>query len=205
MALTPDAAVARWPTVPWTVDHRGRLSKRGRRLRDGRVGPQYTPCLRLLHLFLGHSPMPFPPHPHPAPATYGLVSLAVLLCVQCKTPINLMQPVPFSAATPTAHPFLSVMEAGCVQGSSRRKFSRWMRKGLIQASPSHFAPTGGGGGGWPCPRPLPPPHQGCSHQLFQTTDEANVQNLQCPFCLHLFYKNIILKNIKSVPPSPSLP
>ena len=104
MALTPDAAVARWPTVPWTVDHRGRLSKRGRRLRDGRVGPQYTPCLRLLHLFLGHSPMPFPPHPHPAPATSGLVSLAVLLCVQCKTPINLMQPVPFSAATPTAHP-----------------------------------------------------------------------------------------------------
>ena len=69
MALTPDAAVARWPTVPWTVDHRGRLSKRGRRLRDGRVGPQYTPCLRLLHLFLGHSPMPFPPHPHPRLAT----------------------------------------------------------------------------------------------------------------------------------------
>lgn len=118
-----------------------------------------------------------PPHLHPAPATHGLVSLAVLLCVQCKTPINLMQPVPFSAATATAHPFLSVMEAGCVQGSSRRKFSRWMGKGLIQASPlplcTHWG--GGGVGDGHVPRPLPPPHQGCSHQLFQTTDEANVQ------------------------------
>lgn len=90
--------------------------------------------------------LPAPP-PTPAPATYELISLAVLWCVQCKIPINLMQPVPFSAAAPTAHPFLSVMEAGCVWGSRRRKFSRWMGKGLIQASPSHFAPNGGGGWG----------------------------------------------------------
>lgn len=79
----------------------------------------------------------------------------------------------------------------CLGQQEEKQFSRWRGKGLVQALPTPIPslPTG-----VPFSSSL---YQGCLHalaaftKLSQTTSEANVQNLQRPFYLHHFYKNIL--------------